>query len=207
MRTIYVDGGSTAYGLVDLEHGGWPSRLKVATMQEIKDITDPTVVVNHALPGRTMPAIMRDIGAGVANYNRYGPVAAVLQVGLNEAKIYPPNTSPIITKKRFGEQLLQFCGLKTDEILPVLVAPQPIRGSIDNSTGTGSILVDEVIGEYAEVMRLAASSTGAAFVDTRALFEGRDDVIAKDGYHPNELGHLLIADAVLASIKGLESGF
>lgn len=209
MKTIYIEGGSTAYGMFDLQQGGWANRLQVATMREIEDITDPTVVVNHALPGRTLPAIMRDVASRAADYRRYGPVAAVLQVGFNEAKVYPPNTMPIITTRRFGDQLLRFCSeICSGEVSPILVGPQPTAGVIDNTLGTGSLIRNDLIAEYAEVMRTTAAETGTPYVDTQAIFaDSLEELLADDGYHPNELGHLVICDAVRGSLRGLEGGF
>lgn len=57
VRTVYIDGGSTAYGMFDKEQGGWPNRLHVAALCEEKNFEDMPLVQSRAFPGRTLPGI------------------------------------------------------------------------------------------------------------------------------------------------------
>jgi lysophospholipase L1-like esterase len=205
MRTIYIDGDSTTYGMADLEMGGWPNRLHVAMLRRTADIENMIMVANRAMPGRTLPGILREADANMAYYRRFGEVTAVLQTGMNEVKIFPGSSAPLIPARRFGEQVIRFCvGAFEKDCTPLLVGPPPIDTSHDNPTFSGAVIKDELLVEYGEIVRSVAASTGAAFVDTRAVFAaaGRPlhELLAPDGYHPGALGHAALATAVHSAL-------
>lgn len=201
MNIVYVEGGSTAFGALDREMGGWPSRLHVTALREATSWEDATMVINRSMPGRTLPGILREAEANMAYYYKFSPVAAVLQTGMNEVKIFPGSHTPIITAKRFGEQVSRFCAIaREQDCAPVLVGPQPIDTSRNNTFFGGTIIKDELLVEYGDIMRGVAERTGAPYVDTRAIFEGSgrpvQELLSEDGCHPNNLGHAALATAV-----------
>lgn len=200
MKTIYVDGGSTAYGMFDAERGGWAARLHLQTMMDnASHMTNPTVVTNRAMPGRTLGAVLRGFSNDTVPYLRQGGVTAVVQVGLNEAKIFPGSDRPIVDIEKFGSQLMQLSGTTYDKgIRTILVGPQPIDETLARSNPTGSIMEDDLIEAYGEVMRQTAEAEGMAYVDTRTLFADHSlgEVLAPDGYHPNALGHTMLFQAI-----------
>jgi lysophospholipase L1-like esterase len=61
-----------------------------------------------------------------------------------------------------------------------------------------------------EVIRAAAATAGAIYVDLRTAFRGPDDawdethLLAPDGEHPNEAGHRRIADAAAVAVAAAQ---
>ena len=205
MRTVVTLGDSTAYGMFDFEKGGWSNRLQARLMQEgVSDILDSTIVVNRALPGSNLTRILRETPDTIDYYTGFSKeVIAVAQVGLNEAKIFPPNDRPLISPERFGEQILAFCDLVVEhDAHPLLVGQAPIDTSRELPTISGAILDDETIAEYGEVMRTTADLAGYSYVDLRQAFVGYEPTqfLGPDGSHPNAFGHQVIADAVYDSL-------
>jgi lysophospholipase L1-like esterase len=208
VRTVYIEGDSTTYGVGDTEMGGWANRLHVAALKEARGFDDMTMVVNRSLPGMTLPAILRQTEASMKFFAGLGEVSALVQCGMNEGKIFRGETTPVVPAKRFQSLVTQFCRLaRTNDCAPVLVGPPPIDTSRDNPTFSGATIKDELLIEYGGIMRGVALMEGATYVDTRGVFEttGRpvQELLGQDGYHPNVLGHTAIANAVQAALPPL----
>ncbi len=207
MRTIFIEGASTAFGMHDYERGGWAARLHLDLMAaNAANILDPTIVVNRAVPGMTLPAIARNVVPEMVRFRRIGPVTTILSVGMNEAKILPGETKPLISLLQFQLELGKYATHARGLDIPtVYVGPQPIDIQRTVPTSSGSILEDDLLEEYASVMRETAQETDMPFVDTRALLSGHDlsEVLDRDGYHPNSLGHAILHDAVKAALTQL----
>lgn len=203
MNTLLIEGASSAYGYFDFEAGGWAGRLKNRKMQEgMGDILESTLVVNNALPGQSLAGVNRELQARIQNYQRLGPVAVAAQVGLNEAKIYPPSTKSVVSPSFFGGQVVRFCEVVlSEQATPILVGPGPIDESHDLPTISGAVLRNDAISTYANVMRETAARYGALYVDVRQAYADSgysitELVAREDGSHPSPLGHAVIADAV-----------
>lgn len=120
---------------------------------------------------------------------------------MNEAKMFRGSTSPIIPPRLFREQLVQFCDIvQKNDCSSVLVSPQPIDTTRDYPTFSGAIIKDETLINYGEIMRDVAEDAGWPYVNTREVFASTGlptpELIARDGYHPNALGHAALAQAV-----------
>jgi lysophospholipase L1-like esterase len=214
MKTIHVDGGSSAVGYFDFEQGGWAARLRLDAMRDTShDITSPTHLDNRALPGRTLLAIKRTVEADTAAARRGGRVVLVVQAGLNEAKIFPGEQRPIVSLELFSKNVELLGGIAArSEMGLVLVGPQPIDDERTNPSPSGCILEDDLVAEYGEVLRAGAQELGVPYVDTRAVVEQSglyaDRLLAADGYHFNEQGHALlhgVVQDVLVSMDMLRS--
>ena len=54
---------------------------------------------------------------------------------------------------------------------------------------------------YSDEIKKIAEESGSAFVDVRSLLEqSKENTVALDGMHPNDLGHKIIAAGVVASL-------
>jgi lysophospholipase L1-like esterase len=56
--------------------------------------------------------------------------------------------------------------------------------------------VPSALGEVADAMEFAATSVGGDFIDAGQPLQGRPDLLAPDGVHPNNEGHAAIAASV-----------
>lgn len=64
----------------------------------------------------------------------------------------------------------------------------------------------KMLDEYREKLRVIALENGAAVVDLQQAFyeaqkEAEPSVLARDGIHPSQIGHKVMADAVLEAIE------
>lgn len=209
MKTIIVEGASTAYGANDLEKGGWATRLHLdALAKNLGRITNPTVIANYASPGRVLTRIVKEFPQRAAMHGTLGPVATALSVGVNEAKVFFGNKEPIITQARFQDCLEGFIDLaEAAQVTPVLVGPQPLAVPRITSAITGCTTEDAMVQAYGDIMEHVADKTGVQYVDTRLLFEaqGLAHVLDKDGCHPNPLGHAILYDAIGDALRNVDA--
>ncbi len=57
---------------------------------------------------------------------------------------------------------------------------------------------------YSDICEEVAGDKKAPLIDIRVKLEARkDEILASDGLHPNDLGHRIIADAILKTLNGL----
>lgn len=98
-------------------------------------------------------------------------------------------------------QRLREAAPKADIIVLDLYSPLAGRGGAPDS------IADLAVGEFAAVTERVASQPelGTKLVSIHPLFRGRaPQLLAADGIHPNDEGHALIAEVVLAAIQERE---
>jgi lysophospholipase L1-like esterase len=209
MKTLLVEGASTAFGMHDYERGGWAARLHLGMMApNAANMIDPTIVVNRAIPGNSLPAILRTAEEDTARFLRIGPVTTILSVGMNEAKIHLGLTRPVISLERFRHDLDAYASIGRQlGVSTVYVGPQPVNEPLIRSNGTGSMIEDDLVEEYGLAMAGIAHNSAMPFVDPRALFAGYElsDVLNRDGYHPNALGHAILHGAIQDALKQIHA--
>lgn len=212
MRAIIIEGASTAYGMDAGDYGGWVAQLHRDRQAYNKECRcEPEVVINHALPGLTLPYFNRRFEETVAPLVKPASDAVrILSVGLNEAKIMPGIKRPILTLGRFSTELATYAEDSARLNLPTIyVGSQPINEAKTKPVPTTGITIeDDLVEEYDAATKAQAEMTAMPFVDVRALFEGHDldEVLTQDGYHPNELGHKLIYGRVQEALSSVVAG-
>ncbi len=209
MKVLIIEGGSSAYGMHARDYGGWAAQLhRDAVLANEQRVLNPVVVTNHAVPGFTLTAINKRFLA-TNTPARYchtpdGTSTRILSVGINEAKIMPGMTAPIINLQRFAAGLAMFSDHSSSIGMKVLyVGPQPVDESKTRpSSDTGVILQNDLIEQYAGLMRNQAALAAEPFIDVQAAFRPYplEAVTAFDGRHPNSLGHQLIYHEVRAAL-------
>ena len=197
-KKIIVGGASTAYGMYDLERGGWVNRLKLDTLAYTQHHPlNPMSVLNLAEVGSSLDRTAKTV-LEQRTYS-HEDTALVISAGINEAKIPRGRIRPYMDLERFGTILLNFCeiGLELRGVSALmLVGPQRVDEARNSPNRLGTYLEDDLVAEYSQIMQDTAQETGATFVDCRSLFDRRTtdpehftDLLAVDGYHPNDVMH------------------
>lgn len=205
MRTILVQGASTAAGWYDMEKAGWPNRVasEVLPLNE-NNPQEAILVQNESIPGTTLPAILRDISR-IDRYQRLGRVTSVLAIGLNESKIRKDRSRPDVSLERFETDLetysdyMQSRGVNTVYLGTELLLKETIV------TEMGNTFESDLTLEYDELLRQQAAKNDMPYISVNGLLGeiGLHRSVSHDGYHPNALGHAAISVAVLDAIKNL----
>lgn len=205
MRTILIQGASTAAGWYDMEHAGWASRISGEMLRLNQNNPREAILVqNDAVPGNTLPAVLRDISR-VDRFQRLGRVTGVLAIGLNESKIMNGSTRPLVSLSRFQESLEMYSEYMQSHNVDVVYVGTELLIRDKIVTENGNIFEDDLTAEYDEVLRQHAEYQKMPFVDTRSILRESDPLLSvcEDGYHPNALGHTALAHMIGDSLKNM----
>jgi len=202
---VVIEGSSTAYGYYDAQLHGWANRLRtdVLAYNGANDST-PIVIDNRAIPGMTISAINRELTTHLAaQAQRSHQLSSVLSVGINESKVMPGCTRPVVPLTVFRLGVQHFVRRSEQhKARAVLVGPQPPAEDQFTSVTTGSIIEADLTEEYSEVMRQVAEETGSPFVDVYDLFgDTPEQYLSDDKIHPNALGHTMLHGAIARELQ------
>jgi lysophospholipase L1-like esterase len=168
--------------------------------------TQQVFIDNRARPGLTIGSILRTADTDFATHRSIGGVAAVLSVGLNESKIMPGLTKPVVMPGLFATQLERYSTMAAAREVPtVFVGPQPAIVDTLVSEYTGATIERDITEEYAEAMRAEAKATGMPYIDTFELFGDPPEgyYMAPDGVHPTALGHMALHQAISGALSDI----
>jgi lysophospholipase L1-like esterase len=209
MRLIAVGGESTAFGYYDEENrNGWAGRLQSRAMHLTQATPlDPAIVRNYALPGRTIVSVARELIPELSRLKRLGDVAAILSIGMNEAKIHQGQTRPLVALDAFGAHLIRYAEDTARLAVPTIyVGLCAVDETRTSPAPSGATIEDDLVEEYDAVLEDLAVSTGMPYVPTRSLqvARGLEATLSPDGCHPNAYGHELIEAAVCNELVTLQ---
>jgi hypothetical protein len=127
MKTIVVEGASTAFGNFDMEYGGWAARLHLDALRYNQHAPQhpPIRIDNRAVPGSTVPGIAKQYEVNLARYRPLGKVASIVEIGLNESKIMPGMSKPIIRLELFSKHVGTLCALASEAEVPLIFCRPP----------------------------------------------------------------------------------
>ncbi len=207
MRTILIEGASTAHGWFDDKLHGWANRLALGVMDySQRDPTNAIIVDNRAVPGMALSGILKrfETDLAQAQLNSSG-VTPVLSTGLNEARTFPGRTQSLVPADRFRVQLNQYFIVARAVSSPaILVGPQWVDEDLTQPVDKlGFSVTNDRLAEYGEIMRQVSDAKGATYVDIHNHFKenGGTELLSEDGCHPNALGHAAIYSQVLGAMK------
>lgn len=212
MKSYIIEGGSTAHGTGGGEDGmqSWAAELDATMCTDFTSLSaEPVQVLNRAKPGNTIVGInvrWKNYGeAFMANNGVTRRSIRILSVGQNESRIAPDRLQPIIKLGRFATELKQF----SDEserlnMQTVYVGPQLADESKCRPMETGWFIENDLVEEYADVIKQRAQQDGMPYVDVAELFSTMPTAyLDLDGRHPNATGHHTIFQGVKYAIQSL----
>lgn len=131
------------------------------------------------------------------------PDIIIMLIGVNDAwehyvpEQYPPLRRPMEPHMR---EIYRRLKAELDDVQILFLLPFMI------DTIEEKLPFHKILNEYREELRIMAEENGAQIVDLQSEFDKAQKSIkpkelATDGIHPTNLGHKVIADAVLQQIK------
>lgn len=206
MRTILVQGASTAVGWYDMESSGWVTKLsnEMLPLNQVNP-KEAILVQNDAVPGNTLPAILRDMNR-VDKFQRLGKVTTILAIGLNESKIMNGQTRPLVSLGRFQEALSMYGEYVSNRGVSTVYLGTELLVGQTVVTDNGNVFEDDLTEEYDDLLRKHAESMDMPYLDTKNLLKqaGGGEAVCGDGFHPNHIGHAAIYSAVRDAVKNLD---
>lgn len=207
MKTVLVEGASTAYGVGDSEHGGWASHLHRNAIRHSAEYPhDQVMVANFSYPGQTIRRINAYLEQDINRMRAASKLAVIASVGLNEARIMAGCSEPILNLDDFDKELRTYLEIaEQTDVIPVLMGPQRIDDTRTRPTVYGSVIKQDIVDEYSHQVAKVAVEAGVPHIDVNALQQpySIDKVIAKDGLHPTSFGHEIIYRATEDTLRHL----
>jgi len=202
---IICFGDSITYGESDPINGGWADQLKNDYVLAYQDsIRQETVLYNLGVGGETTD------GLAARFNNEYLSRAinsqkslVIFSYGANDIVIHKnKNIVPIKYFIRNLSQCIEFAKSKKSEV--ILLGLTPISESIEGKENQhGNIRFDKDIKLYNQALEKLAQKNQVLFVDTYSKFckKGKQNLLAKDGVHPNTNGHLVIYSIIKSKLN------
>ena len=187
--------------------------------QKLPAMGQPVEVINAGVRGHTVYDARDRFASDVLAHH---PDLVIIQFGINDSFIFPPSPSPRVPLREFSQILEGFVGvLKSRRIDVILMTPNSMRWADADlkKTLTGGVYdmqdpngLNTFLRVYADAVRSIAQRQTVDLVD---VFEALECYARKpgksahdlllDGVHPNDLGHQMIAEMLIARIRDATS--
>ncbi len=138
---------------------------------------------------------------------RHEPDVLSILIGINDLHRTLFNRDFPVPPDRFAELYASILQRAMDECSPRTILLSPFYISRDSHEGSNRAKVLAVLPDYIAVVKDMSERFGTAFVDLHELFQRHLATREPDEYcpepvHPHRTGHLVIANAVLATLDG-----
>lgn len=201
---IYVFGDSITYGAWDSQ-GGWCDRLKQQLHQRKIGGSENVKyqVFNLGIGGETSRSLLKRFKSEIDARNRADwPAVILIATGANDTRSTEGGVPvvPIAEYRQNLEKLILIAREYTDKILLVGIAP------VEHATQQfkGTVLNNELLQSYDAVMMGVAESQAIVKIDVMSQFLAAEPpLFSPDGVHPNDSGHEIIEQLVVAKLDEL----
>ncbi|MEO6754862.1 MAG: GDSL-type esterase/lipase family protein, partial [Chthoniobacteraceae bacterium] len=177
-------------------------------------------IINAGVSGNTTDMARKRFEKDVLTHQ---PQIAIIQFGINDAAIdvwkQPPASVPRVSLPDYRQNLTSMVqALKAQRARVVLMTSNPIHWSdvTRKLYAKPPYLPEDVEGfnvilrHYAQAVREIAKAEGVGLVDVFAAFKAREaepdrkpGSLARDGMHPDDEGHRLIADLLIKHLAAV----
>lgn len=139
----------------------------------------------------------------------YNNAIVIILFGNNDCRLNGPDT-PVVPLSEYKNNLIKIISMiKSSNKIPVLSNLQPIDSKLfyKSVPEMKKFMINinsprEWHKEYSLACEEVAKREMIKLADIHSRLENSDCVISKDGLHPNDLGHQIIAETFYETIKG-----
>lgn len=210
MIQIFILGSSSVYG-VGASEVGWADLVKRALHQKMygkNGIGEKIEVFNFGKSGATIDWVLRTFPQQLEQYGRGSNIITIVSVGGNnsKAKDQPNNfVSSLDEYQHDMTKLLDLLLAKSDQVVFVgsgSVDEHKTNPKLNPLTGGKSYFTNARRMEFQTCCKQLCQEKGIPFIDLEiGEAEWQQNYLFKDGLHPNQHGHTLIAEKVLKVVE------
>lgn len=189
-------GDSITYGEYDGIYGGWVDILKRYCHAKYNEGTQEVNIFNLGIGGETTEGLLQRLE--VESYARKSEKENLifLAYGANDLAIM--NEQYVVSSEQFRKNF-QIAISKVREITTkiFIIDILPISQKIDGVIApTGKLRTNKNVNLYNEILFEIAQENNVTHVNVHSLFLDNfvEELLSKDGIHPNEKGYELIAN-------------
>jgi len=197
MTNCLFFGDSIIYGEYDGILGGWVDLLKRYCHARYNENAKEVNVFNLGIGGETTEGLLKRFD--VESNARKSPIENLIFISYGANDLAMRENRQAVSPKKFKENLqtaISKAKETTDNVF--LISILPISKQIDGITvSSGKLRTNENVIVYNELIAEIASKTKTEYIDLHSIFlEDKENLISKDGVHPNEKGYELISEFV-----------
>lgn len=190
-------GDSITFGEYDGVLGGWVDALKRYSYDKFYNAGKNEVnVFNLGIGGETTEGLLRRVEVEITARTSVEENLIFFFYGANDLAI--KNGEEVVSIDQFKQNLEKAIGIAkktTDKVY--LISILPISSKVEGVLSpAGKIRTSERVLLYNEGIRVVADRCKVELIDLYPLFNDREELLSKDGIHPNELGYGLISEVV-----------
>ncbi|MCI0713061.1 MAG: SGNH/GDSL hydrolase family protein [Chloroflexi bacterium] len=205
-QRMVVLGDSIAYGMCAYEASNEWNQVVATLLRKFQD--EPLTVFNRALPASVIsprcPGYIQSCKPSLLErYHRHcidlKPDLVILAQGLNDMR----SGMPIKDYVEDLETIVADINSQTNALIVLVGTYHQIYGKGGNDPATHPTWVKwdhKLMKLYNSAIRLVAQEQNALFVDAQAVLGGADWTLHPDACHLNDLGHVLIGNAIFQTI-------
>lgn len=210
-RRMVVLGDSITYGMCAYEPSNAWNQVVAALLRRFQD--EPLTVFNRGLPAGVIsprcPGYRQSARPSlIERYQRHAidlnPDLVIIAEGLNDMRA-GMNVQDYMADL---ETIVVDIGNQTGALVVLVGVYHQVYGQGGNDPATRPIWTrwnPELLKVYNHAVRLVAQKHGALFVDALAALGDADWVLHPDAVHLNDLGHVLVGNAIFQAIAAHSS--
>ncbi len=212
MIQIFIIGSSTVYG-VGGENGGWADMVKRTFHQKMYatgGIGEKVEVFNFAKAGAEIKFFIETFPVLINHYGRGGNIITIVSVGGNNIKAENRPDNFVSTLEEYSEQmsaLFDTLKMHSDHVVAVGGGyyDESKTNPKDNPlTGGTSYFSNQRKQQFEKRLQGICLDKGVVFIRPDVSEEEwKREYLFRDGLHPNNKGHELIARMVMSEIEKL----
>ncbi|MDM1378777.1 SGNH/GDSL hydrolase family protein [Myroides marinus] len=190
-------GDSITFGEYDGVLGGWVDALKRYSYDKFYNAgKDEVNVFNLGIGGETTEGLLRRVEVEIAARTSVEENLVFFFYGANDLAI--KNGGEVVSIDQFNlnlEKAINIAKKITDKVY--LISILPISSKVEGVLSpAGKVRTSERVLMYNEVVRAVASRCKVELIDLYPLFADREELLSKDGIHPNERGYEVISEVI-----------
>ncbi len=210
MIQIFLIGASTVYG-VGAEHGGWADLIKQALHKKMYSENgsgEKYEIYNFGKSGATIDFVKNTFPDQLKEYGRGGKMITIVSVGGNNAKAEDQPDNYVSTIEEYTQQMSELLDLLKKLSNYVIAVGGGFYDELKTNpkpnplTGGKSYLKNDRKQKFEARFKQLCDEKGITFVGVNVSEEEwKKKYLYEDGVHPNQAGHGLISEKVLAELE------
>ena len=201
MRYGLFFGDSITYGEYDGVFGGWVDILKRYALQKYNEGSNELILFNLGIGGETTEGLTKRIPYEMAARNAADGNIIFIAYGAND--LAAKNGIKLVNSEQFKtniETAVQQAKQYSNDIF--LVSILPFSEKVDKIIQpTGKIRYNDDVLIYNQILKDIAVENSLSYIDFYSGFlEDKEQLLSRDGVHPNEKGYGWMAEEVIPII-------
>lgn len=190
-------GDSITFGEYDGVLGGWVDALKRYSYDKFyNEGSNEVNVFNLGIGGETTVGLLKRVEVEISARISVEENLIFFFYGANDLAV--KNGEEVVSIEQFNQNLEKAINIAkkiTEKVY--LITILPISNKVEGVLSlAGKVRTSERVIMYNEAVRAVASRCKVELIDLYPLFTDREELLSKDGIHPNELGYGLISEVI-----------